>query len=295
MQKAVAEGRAVMAPKITPEQAAAIPTSFDAATNWPQCARVINDIRDQSNCGCCWAFGAAEAASDRLCVYTNGTILVPLSAQEMCFCASSDGCNGGDLNTPWDYIQSNGLSTGAGQGNGTFDNGGFCSAFTMPHCHHHGPQGSDPYPAEGTAGCPSQTSAACPSQCDSTATAPHNVFSQDKYGFSGSVTVFPQDMATIQNAIMMGGSVEAAFDVYSDFENYVSGLYQHTSGSYLGGHAIKITGWGVDNGVAYWKVANSWNPYWGEGGFFRIARGTNECNIEADVTASSVDSVWKHM
>ena len=30
-----------------------------------------------------------------------GTIAVPLSAQEMCFCASQDGCQGGDLNTPW--------------------------------------------------------------------------------------------------------------------------------------------------------------------------------------------------
>jgi len=290
---AVADGRIQMAPKVTPEQAAAIPTSFDSATNWPQCARVINDIRDQSNCGCCWAFGAAEAASDRLCINTNGAIMVPLSSQEMCFCASSDGCNGGTLTVPWMYIQYYGLSTGAGQGNGTFDNGGFCSNFKMPHCHHHGPQGDDPYPAEGTAGCPSQTSPACPTACDSTAVPPHNA--NDKYGFSGSVTTFPNDMATIQNAIMMTGPVEAAFDVYSDFEDYVSGVYKHTSGSYLGGHAIKIVGWGVDNGVAYWKVANSWNPYWGENGYFRIARGTNECNIESQVTASSLDSVWKHL
>ena len=26
---------------------------------------VAKDIRDQSNCGCCWAFAGAEAASDR--------------------------------------------------------------------------------------------------------------------------------------------------------------------------------------------------------------------------------------
>merc|ERR1712107_29330 len=24
-----------------------------------------------------------------------------------------------------------------------------------------------------------------------------------------------------------------------------------------------MVGWGVDHGVKYWKVANSWNPYWG--------------------------------
>lgn len=28
-----------------------IPDDFDSATNWPQCAKVINDIRDQSMCG----------------------------------------------------------------------------------------------------------------------------------------------------------------------------------------------------------------------------------------------------
>ena len=30
-----------------------IPDSFDSATEWPKCAKLINDIRDQSNCGCC--------------------------------------------------------------------------------------------------------------------------------------------------------------------------------------------------------------------------------------------------
>eukprot|EP00664_Eupelagonemidae_sp_cell27_P009023 gene9023-4477_t len=33
-------------------------------------------------CGCCWAFGSAEAASDRMCIATNGTLEIPLSAQQ---------------------------------------------------------------------------------------------------------------------------------------------------------------------------------------------------------------------
>lgn len=80
------------------------------------------------------------------------------------------------------------------------------------------------------------------------------------------------------------GPVEVAFTVYADFEQYVSGVYQHVSGAELGGHAVKILGWGVDNttGVAvpYWLVANSWNNDWGENGFFRILRGADECGIE---------------
>ena len=42
-----------------------IPESFDSEENWPHCSKVIGDIRDQSMCGCCWAFAGASAASDR--------------------------------------------------------------------------------------------------------------------------------------------------------------------------------------------------------------------------------------
>jgi len=81
------------------------PTDFDSETNWPACAKVIGDIRDQSNCGCCWAFGGASAASDRLCIATNGTSAVPISAEAVCFCASMDGCGGGFLQATWSYVK----------------------------------------------------------------------------------------------------------------------------------------------------------------------------------------------
>jgi cathepsin B len=38
--------------RIAPLAGVAVPDSFDAATAWPHCAKIINDIRDQSNCGC---------------------------------------------------------------------------------------------------------------------------------------------------------------------------------------------------------------------------------------------------
>ena len=61
----------------------------------------------------------------------------------------------------------------------------------------------------------------------------------------------------------------------------------------MGGHAIRIVGWGVEGGVKYWKVANSWNPYWGESGYFRIRRGSDECGIEEQVVANSPDGGWQ--
>jgi len=270
----------------------ALPDTFDSATNWPACAKVINEIRDQSNCGCCWAFGGAEAASDRMCIATNASIALPLSAEDMCFCAQSDGCDGGFLGTAWNYLKSNGLVTGGDQGAGAFDNDGLCSKFSLPHCHHHGPTGSDPYPAENTAGCPAvTTSPRCPTKCDADAKAPHNDFASDKYSFTGSVTTFANANA-IAESIFTSGPVEAAFSVYSDFENYASGIYSHKSGSQVGGHAIRIVGWGTESGVSYWKVANSWNPYWGENGYFRIKRGNDECGIESQATASATGAKW---
>ena len=82
--------------------------SFDSDTNWLQWTKAIGDIRDKSDCGCCWASGGAEEASDRTCITSNVAFLMPLSAQDVCFFASSDECNDGQIDTPWDYIKSHG-------------------------------------------------------------------------------------------------------------------------------------------------------------------------------------------
>jgi len=295
IEKAVARGHMVRLyddDSLTLDDNSAIPESFDSATNWPACAKIINDIRDQSNCGCCWAFAGAEAGSDRMCIATNGKLLAPLSAQDVCFNSNTDGCNGGQIDTPWTFLQHHGaVSGGQYQGSGPFGKG-FCSDFSLPHCHHHGPQGNDPYPAEGKPGCPNEKSPKGPKKCDAEASGDHKEYGTDKYSFNGTVITARHEKG-IQKAIMAGGPVETAFDVYDDFEDYTSGIYHHVTGKLGGGHAVKFVGWGVENGVKYWKVANSWNPYWGEKGYFRIKRGNNECGIEAGITGSSADAIWK--
>ena len=70
------------------------------------------------------------------------------------------------------------------------------------------------------------------------------------------------------------------------------GIYSHTTGQPVGGHAVKFVGWGTDGGVKYWKVANSWNPYWGEKGYFRIKVGSDG-GIDDSVTGSATDAQWK--
>ena len=55
----------------------------------------------------------------------------------------------------------------------------------------------------------------------------------------------------------------------------------------LGGHAIRIIGWGEDesSSTPYWIIANSWNTDWGDHGLFKIKRGNNECGIEDSIVA----------
>jgi len=286
LKEAVANGAVKM---VHYNSSIAIPDSFDSETNWPKCASIIGDIRDQSNCGCCWAFGTTSAASDRFCISTDASELVTFSAQDVCFCSSFNGCGGGFTGSAFNYIQK-GVVTG-GQYNNTGPTQDLCLAFSLPHCHHHGPQGSDPYPAEGDVGCETQSSPRCPRECDDNAKAPHDVHKEDKYTFSGDINSY-SSVEAIQQAIMTGGPIATAFTVYDDFENYVSGIYHHVSGEEAGGHAVRFVGWGEEDGTKYWKVANSWNPYWGEGGYFRIVRGTNEGSIEDQGIAPADDAVW---
>jgi cathepsin B len=143
--------------------------------------------------------------------------------------------------------------------------------YAFPPCEHH--INSTHYPKCG----PSQPTP----KCDRTA--------EKGPRFHGK-SVYSVASANIQQEILLHGPVEAAFTVYQDFLLYKSGVYKHTAGPQLGGHAIKIMGWGVEGGVKYWLVANSWNEDWGDNGTFKILRGENHCGIESSVVAGAVDT-----
>lgn len=121
----------------------------------------------------------------------------------------------------------------------------------------------------------------CVKQCQTS----YNVaYEKDKSYGAKSYSV-SRHVAQIQKEIMTNGPVEGAFTVYEDLVQYKEGVYQHVTGKMLGGHAIRILGWGVENEVPYWLIANSWNTDWGNNGYFKIIRGSDHCGIESQISA----------
>lgn len=260
---------------------ASLPEEFDVRTAWPSCSSVTGHVRDQASCGSCWAFGSTEAFNDRLCIASAGKFQTLLSVEDTTACCGflkcfSMGCNGGQPSGAWRYFTRDGIVSG-----GDFDDigkGDTCQPYTIPSCAHHVVDPTRPNCTEG-GGTP-KCSSTCSEKSYKTAFSSDRHFAKSSYSISGEEKI----MADIQ----AHGSVTGAFTVYADFPTYKSGVYHHVKGDALGGHAIKIMGWGVEDGTKYWLVMNSWNPTWGDHGLFKIVRGTNECGIEGQISAGEV-------
>jgi len=225
-----------------------VPASFDSRVQWPNC---VHSIRNQQHCGSCWAFAGSEVLSDRFCIASKGNVNSVLSPQFMVSCDTSDnGCHGGILPYEWEFLENTGTVTDS------------CLTY-------HSGDGSD-YPCYNFRTCEDGTPI------------------RQYYAQKGSSKTFT-DPESIKLEIMTHGPVETGFEVYENFRNYTTGVYVKGSnpGKLLGGHAVKIVGWGLENGQEHWIVANSWDVTWGEKGFFRIQFG--ECGIDSDVVAGLAD------
>ncbi|EYU46892.1 hypothetical protein ABFS82_04G000300 [Erythranthe guttata] len=255
--KKMPEGDLKGIPVVTHEKGLDLPKKFDARTAWPQCS-TIGKILDQGHCGSCWAFGAVEALSDRFCVHFQMNI--SLSVNDLLACCGfmcGEGCDGGYPISAWRYFVHTGVVTE--ECDPYFDNSG---------CSHPGCEPAYPTPK-------------CEKRCNK-----QNLLWKDTKHFGVSAYRISSDPYSIMAEIFTNGPVEVSFTVYEDFAHYKSGVYKHVTGDEMGGHAVKLIGWGTsDDGEDYWLLANQWNKSWGDDGYFMIRRGTNECGIEEDVVA----------
>jgi len=242
------------------EQHLRAPESYDPRDHYPNC-KSMNMIRDQAWCGSCWAFGAVSSISDRTCIKEGRDVI--LSSEDMLACSGAGSCDGGEPYSAYWYWVYTGVVTEE------------CSPYSFESCDHHIPNSTNPCPS-GHGPTP---------QCVRTC---KNGKSWDEDKHKGTRAYCVNGESDIMTELSLNGPCEAVISIYEDFLVYTSGIYHHVGGKLVGSHAVKLMGYGIDNGTKYWLLANSWNEHWGEKGYFRMVRGSNECGVEWDVTCGEV-------
>ena len=145
----------------------------------------------------------------------------------------SMGCNGGHPGLAWWWLVHHGVVTG-----GLYGDSETCWPYEID-------------PATKSAKTPS-----CKREC--TNKAYKNPFTKDVH--EGKRAYMLHGREAIKENLYKFGPVTAMFLVMSDFMSYKGGIYSPTAGSTpMGGHAIKIVGWGKEKDVDFWIVQNSWN------------------------------------
>jgi len=228
-----------------------IPSCFDSRTQWVDC---VSPIRDQGSCGGCWAFASTSVLTDRFCIVSNNTIKRLLSPQDLLSCSHTcqypvlqTNCNNGCTGGYLDTAWKYFETTGTV--------GDSCLQFT-------------------------DTSGICTQQCTNGSS-----YSSQQIFYSDSCYQL-DSVSSMQAEIITNGPIESGFTVFEDFYDYNSGVYIYDGVSpVVGGHAVRILGWGEENNTTYWIVANSWGSSWGMNGYFYIRRGTDECGIEDNAIA----------
>lgn len=208
-----------------------LPTSYDVREAWPNC--LPEEVYDSGNCSSSYAIAAASALSSRFCIADNAKYGgLKLSPQQVLSCdKASKGCKGGGADSVFAYIQRRGLY----------------------------PEECVPY--VGAKGAP------CKTECEDSKKLKmidHCVLGGEK---------------AVKREIYNRGPVVMPMFVKDDLLVYESGIYHPIDRSMFMysregqpiRQAVLVVGWGKQEGVRYWVVANSWGSSWGEKGYARVA------------------------
>uniref|UniRef100_A0A3Q3EJA6 Dipeptidyl peptidase 1 n=1 Tax=Labrus bergylta TaxID=56723 RepID=A0A3Q3EJA6_9LABR len=232
------------------KMAAALPERWD----WRNVSGVnfVSPVRNQASCGSCYSFAFMGMLEARVRILTNNSESPILSPQQVVSCSEySQGCDGGFPYLIGKYAQDFGI----------------VDESCFPYIGKDSPCG-------------------VPQNC-------FRVYTAEYYyvgGFYGGCSEMAMMMDLVKN-----GPMAVAFEVYPDFMHYREGIYHHTGLAdafnpfELTNHAVLLVGYGRCHmtGQKYWIVKNSWGTNWGEDGYFRIRRGSDECSIESIAVAAN--------
>lgn len=236
-----------------------LPESFD----WRNIngSNYVTEIKDQMNCGSCWAFATVGGFESQILINTSA-LTIDLSEQYVVSCNTDNkGCCGGYINRVCNFLLYIGTTDET------------CVEYTSDGAYYYrGRRCID-------------DSEPCPPSCTIPGGGDLNLETISGWEW------IPNTVENIKSVLYNYGPVPCGMAVYEDFTAYNGGVYEHSTGSYLGGHAVLIIGYDdnpVIESVAYpekacWICKNSWGTDWGEGygtetgGYFRIAY--NNSNI----------------
>lgn len=260
------------------------PAELNPITQW---ANLLQSVKNQGACGCCFAMATAGALGDRLTIMTLAQFAAELSPYQMIMCedaintetrdpeylheinnlAHSEGaCNGNSLYNAMDFMYTCGLTTERCVNEGEFEKYHIKRLETIK-------VGEDIPMCQDVIGKDYDT-------CLDAETAARF------YRICAGYSVDPDPYA-IKQEIYKWGPIASGFNVYSDFLHSYDGTTIYTgplTGSEkLGGHAIKIMGWGKENDTEFWWCCNSWGTDWGLSGYFKMKIGILECELEQNV------------
>jgi len=91
---------------------------------------------------------------------------------------------------------------------------------------------------------------------------------------------------------VQNGPLTIGFWASQDLMYYRSGIWHHVNAPEITkhngkrewektNHAVVLVGYGEEGGKKYWIAKNSWGQNWGENGYFRVSRGSDEGGFES--------------
>ena len=198
-------------------------------------------------CGSCWAQGSTSAIADRINIMRKGAWpSVELSVQEVINCAGAGSCHGGSKYGVFKYAHEQGIPD----------------------------QTCQVYEAKDKECNDMNRCMDCPPDEECHAVKDYKRY---KVGDFGNV----KGEMDMKAEIFARGPIACFVDVTQEFLDYQGGIFVEHDHTSMGGHIIEVTGWGeTEEGQKYWIARNSWGEYWGEYGWFRIAVGENNLQIE---------------